>query len=170
MRLVWWWWPASHRHRQVRSRRLDLARQRLDGEIVNADSMQLYRGNGHRNRVKLPPADRRGIAHHLLDVLDVTPAGHRRRPTSGTPRAAVEEIRARGRTPLLVGGSGLYIQSVVDEIDFPATDPAVRARLRGEIWTGVGPACMFDRLAERDPAAAMDRTRERPQDRPGPWR
>ena len=112
---------------------LDLA-ERLDGEIVNADSMQLYRGMDI-GTAKLPPDERRGVPHHLLDVLDVsqtaTVASYQR-----DARAAVEDIRGRGRTPILVGGSGLYIQSVIDDIDFPATDPAVRGRLEGELDAG----------------------------------
>ena len=104
---------------------LDLA-ERLGGEIVNADSMQLYRGMDI-GTAKVPPGERRGIPHHLLDVLDVTEtatvASYQR-----DAREAVERILARELTPVLVGGSGLYIQSVVDEIAFPATDPQVRAR------------------------------------------
>jgi len=130
---------------------LDLA-ERLNGEIINADSMQLYRGMDI-GTAKLPPADRRGIAHHLLDVLDVTQtatvAAYQR-----DARAAVEQVLARGRTPLLVGGSGLYIRAVVDAIEFPATDPVVRARLEGELAV-VGPAAMAQRLAREDPEAAV---------------
>ncbi|WP_420124729.1 tRNA (adenosine(37)-N6)-dimethylallyltransferase MiaA [Nakamurella sp.] len=129
---------------------LDLA-ERLDGEIVNADSMQLYRGMDI-GTAKLAPADRRGIPHHLLDVLDVTRtatvAAYQR-----DARAAVERILARGRTPLLVGGSGLYIRAVVDAIEFPATEPAVRARLEDEL-AAVGAAALAERLARADPAAA----------------
>jgi len=130
---------------------LDLA-ERLDGEIVNADSMQLYRGMDI-GTAKLPVPQRRGIAHHLLDVLDVsqvaTVASYQR-----DARARIEDIISRGRTPVLVGGSGLYIQSVVDEIDFPATDPVVRGRLEGELERlGIQP--LFRVLTERDPAAAI---------------
>ena len=124
----------------------------LDGEIVNADSMQLYRGMDI-GTAKLPWADRRGIAHHLLDVLDVTQtatvAAYQR-----DARAVIEQILARDRTPLLVGGSGLYIRAVVDAIEFPATDPAVRARLEGEL-AAVGPAAMAERLTRADPEAAV---------------
>ncbi|MGS0686985.1 tRNA (adenosine(37)-N6)-dimethylallyltransferase MiaA [Nakamurella sp. GG22] len=130
---------------------LDLA-ERLDGEVVNADSMQLYRGMDI-GTAKLPPDERRGVPHHLLDVLDVsqtaTVASYQR-----DARAAVEDIRGRGRTAILVGGSGLYIQSVIDDMDFPATDPVVRGRLEQELASdGVGP--LFDALLERDPAAAV---------------
>ena len=101
---------------------LDLA-EHIGGEVVNADSMQLYRGMDI-GTAKVPADQRRGIPHHLLDVLDVTEtatvASYQR-----DARNAIEAILDRGRTPILVGGSGLYIQSVVDEIAFPATDPAV---------------------------------------------
>jgi tRNA dimethylallyltransferase len=129
---------------------LDLA-ERVGGEIVNADSMQLYRGMDI-GTAKVPPGDRRGIPHHLLDVLDVTEtatvASYQR-----DARGAIEQILARERTPILVGGSGLYIQSVVDEIAFPATDPQVRARLEGELQR-LGIDHLFGLLDELDPTAA----------------
>ena len=130
---------------------LDIA-QRLDGEVVNADSMQLYRGMDI-GTAKLPVAERRGIPHHLLDVLDIseiaTVASYQR-----DARACIQDILARGRTPILVGGSGLYIQSVIDDIDFPATDPVVRARLQGDL-DRFGIEYMFGLLDEQDPAAAL---------------
>ena len=130
---------------------LDLAEE-LGGEVVNADSMQLYRGMDI-GTAKLPAKARRGIPHHLLDVLDVrqtaTVASYQR-----AARAAVEDVLARGGTPILTGGSGLYIQSVVDEIDFPATDPEVRARFEQEL-DGHGIDALFARLRELDPAAAL---------------
>ncbi len=130
---------------------LDLA-ERFDGEIVNADSMQLYRGMDI-GTAKLPAGERRGIPHHLLDVLEVseiaTVASYQR-----DARACIEDILVRGRTPVLVGGSGLYIQSVVDDIDFPATDPMVRARLQGDL-DRLGIDYMFGLLTEQDPAAAL---------------
>ncbi|MET0863432.1 MAG: tRNA (adenosine(37)-N6)-dimethylallyltransferase MiaA [Nakamurella sp.] len=130
---------------------LDLA-EVMAGEIVNADSMQLYRGMDI-GTAKVPPADRRGVPHHLLDVLDVTDvatvASYQRDAT-----AAIVDIRDRGRTPILVGGSGLYIQAVVDRIEFPATDPVVRGRLENEL-AELGVAELFRRLDERDPAAAI---------------
>lgn len=125
--------------------------ERLDGEVVNADSMQLYRGMDI-GTAKLTVAERRGVPHHLLDVLDVTDrasvAAYQR-----DARAAIEAILSRGRTPLLVGGSGLYIQAVVDDIAFPATDPRVRARLEAELDEG-GAAPLWARLAAADPRAA----------------
>ena len=130
---------------------LDLA-ERLDGEVINADSMQLYRGMDI-GTAKLPPAERRGVPHHLLDVLEVTQtatvAAYQR-----DAGALVQDILARGRTPLLVGGSGLYIRAVVDSIEFPATDPAVRSRLEDELAV-LGPAALAERLWEVDPDAAL---------------
>ena len=129
---------------------LDLA-ERLGGEIVNADSMQLYRGMDI-GTAKVPPAQRRGIPHHLLDVLDI-----RERASVAAYQAAarrqIETVLARGGTPLLVGGSGLYINSVIDDIEFPGTDPAVRAALESELADG-GPEPLFARLLALDPAAA----------------
>jgi tRNA dimethylallyltransferase len=130
---------------------LDLA-ERLDGEIINADSMQLYAGMDI-GTAKVPPGERRGIAHHLLDVLDVTQtatvASYQR-----DARAAIEQVLARGRTPVLVGGSGLYIQAVVDDINFPATDPLVRAKWEDELER-LGIDHLFALLTARDPAAAI---------------
>ena len=129
---------------------MDVA-QRLDGEIVNADSMQLYR-DMDIGTAKLAPADRRGIPHHLLDVLDIS-----ERASVATyqqhARATIADILRRGRTPVLVGGSGLYIAAVVDPIEFPGTDPAVRAALEMEL-AAVGPAVLYERLRTLDPIAA----------------
>ncbi|QNK83386.1 tRNA (adenosine(37)-N6)-dimethylallyltransferase MiaA [Nakamurella sp. PAMC28650] len=129
---------------------LDLA-ERFDGEIVNADSMQLYRGMDI-GTAKLPLEDRRGVPHHLLDVLDISQrasvAAYQDRA-----RTVIEEILGRGRTPVLVGGSGLYVSAVIDRIEFPGTDPSVRADLEAEL-AGVGAAALFGRLARLDPAAA----------------
>ncbi len=125
--------------------------QRLDGEIVNADAMQLYRGMDI-GTAKLPAAERQGVRHHLLDVLDVpqaaTVAAYQR-----DARAAVEDVLARGHTPLLVGGSGLYLQAVVDDLAFPATDPAIRAALEGRL-AEAGPERLHTELSVVDPAAA----------------
>ena len=122
-----------------------------DGEIVNADAMQLYRGLDI-GTAKPTPAERAEVPHHLLDVLDVTQsasvAAYQR-----AARAAVERVLAAGRTPLLVGGSGLYVQAVVDELEFPGTDPALRAELTAEL-DRIGPAALHARLATSDPAAA----------------
>ncbi|MEJ2890464.1 tRNA (adenosine(37)-N6)-dimethylallyltransferase MiaA [Actinomycetospora aeridis] len=129
----------------------ELARHGGGAEVVNADAMQLYRGMDI-GTAKLPPDARDGVPHHLLDVLDVTDtatvAAYQR-----DARAAVDAIRARGRVPLIVGGSGLYVQAVLDDLEFPGTDPALRARLDAEL-AEVGAAAMHARLAARDPDAA----------------
>jgi tRNA dimethylallyltransferase len=129
---------------------LDLA-ERLGGEIVNTDAMQVYRGMDV-GTAKLPEPERRGIPHHLLDVLDVT------EPLTvaefqARARAAVAEIRERGRTPVLVGGSALYTRAVLDRFEFPGTDPAVRRDLEAEL-ARLGAPSLHRRLAEVDPAAA----------------
>ncbi len=123
----------------------------LGGEVVNADSMQLYRGMDV-GTAKLTEAERRGVNHHLLDVWDVTEtasvADYQQRA-----RAVLDDLRARGRTPVLVGGSGLYVRAVLDHLEFPGTDPDVRARLEAEL-AEVGPAVLHARLAVVDPEAA----------------
>ncbi|TDC68131.1 tRNA (adenosine(37)-N6)-dimethylallyltransferase MiaA [Actinomadura sp. GC306] len=124
---------------------------RLDGEAVNADSMQLYRGMDV-GTAKLTPAEMRGVPHHLLGIWDVTEtasvAEYQRLST-----AVVADVRGRGRTPVLVGGSGLYVRAALDHMDFPGTDPDVRARLEGEL-ADAGPAALHERLRAADPAAA----------------
>jgi len=123
----------------------------LDGEVINADSMQLYRGMDIGTG-KLTLAERGGVPHHLLDIWDVT------EPASVSEyqrlaRAAVAGVLRRGRTPLLVGGSGLYVRAVIDKLEFPGTDPALRARLEAEL-AAAGPAALHATLAAADPAAA----------------
>jgi tRNA dimethylallyltransferase len=129
---------------------LDLA-ERLEGEIVNTDAMQVYRGMDI-GTAKLPEHERRGIAHHLLDLLEVT------EPLTvaefqGWARAAVREIRGRGRTPVLVGGSALYTRAVLDRFEFPGTDPGVRRELEAEL-AEVGAPALHRRLSRTDPDAA----------------
>ncbi len=124
---------------------------RLGGEVVNADSMQLYRGMDI-GTAKPDPAEREGVPHHLLDLWDV------REPASVAEyrlraRAEIDRLRAAGVVPLLVGGSGLYVRAVLDELDFPGTDAAVRARLEDDLALG-GAAALHARLAAVDPAAA----------------
>ena len=129
---------------------LDLA-VRLDGEIVNTDAMQVYRGMDV-GTAKLPPAERRGIAHHLLDLLDVTePATVAQ--FQAWARAAIDEVRGRGRTPILVGGSALYTRAIIDRFDFPGTDESLRSQLEAELEQ-VGSHALHARLAGVDPAAA----------------
>jgi len=129
--------------------------ERLSGEvsaeIVNADAMQLYRGMDI-GTAKLPVAQRRGIPHHQLDILHVTETA----TVARYQRAAVadiEAIAARGAVPVVVGGSMLYIQSLLDDWSFPATDPAVRARWEQRL-AEVGVSKLHAELARRDPAAA----------------
>ena len=129
---------------------LDLA-ERLDGEVVNTDAMQVYRGMDV-GTAKLPVAERRGIPHHLLDTLTV------RDPATvaefqGWARAAIADIRGRDRTPVLVGGSALYTRAILDRFEFPGTDDAVRRRLEEEL-EDVGPAALHERLRAVDPEAA----------------
>lgn len=129
---------------------VELAR-RLGGEVLNADAMQLYRGMDI-GTAKLTPAERRGVPHHLLDVLEVTEAAS----VAVYQRAAREQVRRlleRGVVPVLVGGSGLYLRAVLDELTFPGTDAGVRARLEAEL-AAVGSAELHRRLAELDPPAA----------------
>jgi tRNA dimethylallyltransferase len=129
---------------------LALARA-LDGEVVNADSMQLYRGMDI-GTAKLTGAEREGVPHHVLDIWDVTqPASVAEYQRAA--RAAVDGIRARGRTPLLVGGSGLYVRAVLERFEFPGTDAGLRAELEREL-ARVGPHHLHERLAARDPGAA----------------
>lgn len=122
-----------------------------EAEIVNADAMQLYRGMDI-GTAKLPVAERRGIPHHLLDVLDVTEDASVAR-YQGWARDAVQDILARGAVPILVGGSGLYVSSVLYDFRFPGTDPAVRARLEAEL-ASEGPGALHVRLTAEDPVAA----------------
>jgi tRNA dimethylallyltransferase len=123
----------------------------LGGEVVNADSMQLYRGMDI-GTAKLTVAEREGVPHHLLDIWDVTvPAAVAE--YQALARGAIDDILARGRVPLLVGGSGLYLRAVLEEFDFPGTDPDIRARLEEEL-AATGPAPLFERLRRSDPAAA----------------
>lgn len=129
---------------------LDLA-ERLGGEVVNTDAMQVYRGMDI-GTAKLPAAERRGIAHHLLDQLDVT------EPATvalfqGWAREAIEDIRGRGATPVLVGGSALYTRAIVDRFEFPGTDDSVRRELEAELER-VGGQALHERLAGVDPDAA----------------
>jgi len=129
---------------------LDLAEQ-LGGEIVNTDAMQVYRGMDI-GTAKLPLAERRGIAHHLLDMLEVTePATVAQ--FQGWARNAIAGVRGRGGTPILVGGSALYTRAIIDRFEFPATDESLRRELEVELER-VGPHLMHDRLAGIDPTAA----------------
>jgi tRNA dimethylallyltransferase len=130
---------------------LDVVERMGSAEIVNADAMQLYR-NMDIGTAKLPVEQRRGIPHHQLDVLTVTETASVARYQQAAV-ADIEAIAARGAVPVMVGGSMLYIQSLLDDWSFPATDPAVRARWEQRL-AEVGVARLHAELAGRDPAAA----------------
>ena len=128
---------------------LDLA-ELIDAEIINADSMQLYRGMDI-GTAKLPVSERRGIPHHMLDVLDVTQmANVNDYQIAG--RKVVDEIHARGKRVVVVGGSGLFIQSLLEDLQFPPGDPEVRARLEQECEE-IGLGALYKRLMDFDPVA-----------------
>ena len=129
---------------------LDLA-ERFGGEVVNTDSMQVYRGMDIGS-AKLPVAERRGVTHHLLDRLDVTePATVA--DFQAWAREVIADCRNRGVTPVLVGGSALYARAVLDRFEFPGTDPALRRRLEDEL-AALGPEAMHRRLVALDADAA----------------
>ncbi|MGA2826938.1 MAG: tRNA (adenosine(37)-N6)-dimethylallyltransferase MiaA [Streptosporangiaceae bacterium] len=123
----------------------------LGGEVINADSMQLYRGMDI-GTAKLTADERRGVPHHLLDVWDVRQTAN----VADYQRladAVIGDVTARGRVPILTGGSGLYIRGALGDLNFPGTDPAARERLEAEL-AALGPAALHERLAGLDPAAA----------------
>jgi tRNA dimethylallyltransferase len=126
--------------------------QEIGAEIVNADSMQVYEGMDI-GTAKLSEKDRGGITHHLLDVLkvneDSTVAWYQERA-----RATVDEIHKRGLDAIIVGGTGLYIKAIVDDLNFPDTDPVIRSRLELESIE-LGSSVLFERLEKLDPAAAL---------------
>ncbi|MET0233444.1 MAG: tRNA (adenosine(37)-N6)-dimethylallyltransferase MiaA [Kibdelosporangium sp.] len=125
--------------------------ERLGGEVVNTDASQLYRGMDI-GTAKVTEAERAAVPHHLLDVLDVTEnasvAAYQRHA-----RQVVAELIGRGKVPILVGGSGLYVQAVLDDLEFPGTDADIRSRLEGELAI-VGAPLLHERLATLDPVAA----------------
>ncbi len=124
----------------------------LDGEIINADSMQLYKGM-NIGTAKLSTEERKGIPHHLLDVLNVSEdasvAWYQSRA-----RSLISEIESRGKCVIIVGGTGLYIKAILDDLNFPDTDQKVRDRLN-EMAEKIGAPAMHERLAQLDPAAAL---------------
>lgn len=125
--------------------------RRLDAEIVNADSMQLYAGMDV-GTAKLALAQRQGVAHHLLDVWPIGKSAAVAEYQQ-LARAAIAEIRGRGRLPILVGGSGLYLRGALDRLEFPGESPEIRARLYDEL-DDVGAVALHARLATLDAAAA----------------
>ena len=126
--------------------------QAIDAEVINADSMQVYRGMDI-GTAKITLDERHGVPHHMLDVLDVnqdsTVAWYQ-----SAAREAIDEIHSRGKSVVMVGGTGLYIKAVIDELNFPDTDPMVRHTLNKEAEE-LGIDAMFARLEKLDPAAAL---------------
>jgi tRNA dimethylallyltransferase len=129
---------------------LELA-ARLRGEIVNTDAMQIYRGMDI-GTAKLPAGERRGIPHHLIDIADVAQVASVAE-FQRMARDVIADCRARGVAPILVGGSALYTRSILDEFEFPGTDPAIRERLERELEER-GSAALHAHLASLDPEAA----------------
>ncbi len=126
--------------------------QAIDAEIINADSMQVYRGMDI-GTAKISVEERQGIPHHMLDVLDVKQDSTVAWYQSGA-REVIDEIHSRGKSVVMVGGTGLYIKAVIDELNFPDTDPMVRHTLNKEAEE-LGIDAMFARLEKLDPAAAI---------------
>lgn len=129
-----------------------LLAKEIDAEVINADSMQLYKGMDI-GTAKISVEERQGIPHHLMDLLDVTEdanvAWYQEKA-----REKISEIHSRDKSVIIVGGTGLYIKAILDDLNFPDTDPVVRAALELEYATkGIGP--LFERLEKLDPAAAL---------------
>ncbi|MFF3037544.1 tRNA (adenosine(37)-N6)-dimethylallyltransferase MiaA [Arthrobacter citreus] len=123
----------------------------LGGEVINADSMQFYRGMDV-GTAKLPEAERGGIAHHLLDILDVTEEASVS-AFQTQAREAINQIRSRGNCPILVGGSGLYVRAALDVLEFPGTDPQLRQQIEGDLERE-GFEALRERLRAVDPVSA----------------
>jgi tRNA dimethylallyltransferase len=124
----------------------------IDGEVINADSMQLYKGMDI-GTAKITDEERHGIPHHLMDLLEVTEdanvAWYQEKA-----REKITEVHSRNKSAIIVGGTGLYIKAILDDLNFPDTDPVVRTELELEYATkGIGP--LFERLEKLDPAAAL---------------
>jgi tRNA dimethylallyltransferase len=124
----------------------------IGAEIINADSMQLYKGMDI-GTAKLSLDERQGVPHHLLDILSVkedsTVAWYQE-----LARRTISEIHARNKHAVIVGGTGLYIKAILDDLNFPDTDPVIRARLESEALE-LGTDSLFSRLQIEDPAAAL---------------
>lgn len=123
----------------------------LGGEIINADAMQFYRGMDI-GTAKITMDERRGVPHHLLDILDVTQEASVS-DFQQRARETIDAIHARGRRAILAGGSGLYVRAALDVLEFPGTDPALRARLEAE-HTEHGTQALLARLKAVDPVSA----------------
>lgn len=123
----------------------------LGGEVINADAMQFYRGMDI-GTAKITMDERRGVPHHLLDILDVTQEASVS-DFQQRARETIDAIHARGRRAILAGGSGLYVRAALDVLEFPGTDPALRARLEAE-HTEHGTQALLARLKSVDPVSA----------------
>jgi tRNA dimethylallyltransferase len=123
----------------------------LEGEVINADAMQFYRGMDI-GTAKITQAERRGVPHHLLDILDVTEEASVSR-FQEQARALISDIHARGKRAILAGGSGLYVRAALDVLEFPGTDPLVRQQLEADLAEN-GQAALQERLREVDPVSA----------------
>ena len=123
----------------------------LDGEVINADSMQLYRSMDI-GTAKLTAAERRGVPHHLLDIWDVSKTASVAE-YQVLAAEVIADIERRGKVPVLVGGSGLYVRAALGDLEFPGTDEEIRERLEAEL-TANGTAPLYARLKAADPAAA----------------
>ncbi|HEU4666403.1 MAG TPA: tRNA (adenosine(37)-N6)-dimethylallyltransferase MiaA [Arthrobacter sp.] len=123
----------------------------LDGEVINADAMQFYRGMDI-GTAKITLAERRGVPHHLLDVLEVTEEASVSR-FQQQARALISDIHARGKRAILAGGSGLYVRAALDVLEFPGTDPVVRQQLEADLAEN-GQAALLERLRDVDPVSA----------------
>lgn len=121
--------------------------EKLNGEIINADSMQLYRG------MDIGTAKNKNYPQHLIDVLDVTEDANVAWYQESA-RVIIDQIEKRGKEPIICGGTGLYIKAILDELNFPETNPEIRDRLNAEAEE-LGKEAMFDRLQKLDPAAAI---------------
>ncbi|MFJ5955797.1 tRNA (adenosine(37)-N6)-dimethylallyltransferase MiaA [Paenarthrobacter sp. NPDC092416] len=124
----------------------------LDGEVINADALQFYRGMDI-GTAKISPAERRGVPHHLLDTMEVTEEASVA-DFQADCRGVIGDIHGRGKRAILVGGSGLYVRAALDVLEFPGTDPALRKRLEDECEAnGLGP--LRARLEQVDPVSAV---------------
>nr|WP_239580153.1 tRNA (adenosine(37)-N6)-dimethylallyltransferase MiaA [Microlunatus panaciterrae] len=128
-----------------------LGQEQIEAEIVNADSMLVYRGMDI-GTAKPTAAERDGVPHHLIDILDITQTATVAE-FQALARAAIADCRRRGVRPIVVGGSALYVRAIVDAFEFPGTDPAVRAALEADLAAD-GPHRLHARLQQQDPAAA----------------
>lgn len=124
---------------------------RLGGEVINADASQLYAGMDI-GTAKVPVEDRRGVPHHQLDVLAVTDEASVAAYQQHS-RADIDSVLSRGRVPVLVGGTGLYVRAATDVLDIPPTDPQVRAAFERRL-EAEGEQTLYAELQQRDSAAA----------------